>query len=124
MGRNEMTYVETAVADKGFARRLQKLSRRHSKLSKGYLLSVNHDGLVVARPKRTGLRFPVRGLILTAFAVVGFKAFALAYLGEASYGERIAALRQGTTSERMAAFVMQADPVTRTVAGVIAPYLR
>jgi hypothetical protein len=86
-------------------------------------MSVGHDGLVVAKPRRISLRFPLRGLLLAAFAVIGFKAFAFAYLGEPGYHDRIAGLAQGTTSERMAAWVMQADPVTRAVSDLVAPYL-
>ena len=123
MGRNEMSYVQTALADKGFARRVDRIARQHSRLAKGYLMSVNHDGLVVARPRRSGPRFPFQGLLLTAIAVIGFKGFAFAYLGAAGYEDRVAMLSQGTTSEWMAAYVMQADPATRAVAGMIAPYL-
>lgn len=118
-----MSYVPSAAADKEFAKRLNQISRRHSKLSKGYLMSVGHDGLVVARPRGFSLRFPVRGLLLAAVAVIGFKAFAFAYLGEAGYHDRIAGLAAGTTSERMAAWVMQADPATRGIATLVAPYL-
>jgi hypothetical protein len=119
-----MTYVHAAAADKEFAKRLNQIERRHSKLSKGYLMSVNHDGLVVARPHRKRPSFPFRGLMITAIAVIGFKAFALAYLGAASYQDRIDRLSTGTTSERMAAWVMRTEPATRAVAGVVAPYLR
>lgn len=119
-----MTYVQAAAADKKFAKRLDQISRRHSKLAKGYLMSVNHDGLVVAKPKRAGLRFPLRGLILAAMLVIGFKAFALAYLGVGSYDERIGRLAGGTTAEKAAAWVMQADPATRYVSGYIEPYIK
>src|SRR5690606_4433487 len=123
MGRKEMSYGHPAAADKSFARRVNQVMRRHSRLSKGYLLTVGHDGLVVARPRRLGLRFPLRGLLLAFLTVVGFKAFAFAWLGESGYHERLSALGQGTTAEKLAAWVMQPDPLARTVASAIASYL-
>jgi len=112
------------VIDKGFAERVNRISRRHSKLSKGYLMSVNHDGLVIARPRDHGSRFSLTGILVVLMAVIGFKAFALAWLGSANYDDRLARLADGTTAERMAAFTMQSDPVSRAVAELIAPYLR
>jgi hypothetical protein len=124
MGRNDMTYVQATTADKDFQKRMRQIERRHSKLSKGYLMTVTHDGLVVPQPRPVNFRLPRRGLIATAVAVVFFKAFALAFLGTAGYDARIATLASGTTSERMGAFLMQADPVSRVVAGWLTPYVR
>lgn len=118
--RNEMGYVQASAPNKSFRERLTKIERRHSKLSKGYLMTVTHDGLVVAKPRGLMLRFPLPGLMATLVAVIFFKAFAFAYLGAPSYDAKILALSAGTTSERMAAFLMQADPVTRLVAGKMA----
>lgn len=119
-----MTYVQAVTADKRFQKRMRHIERRHSKLSKGYLMTVTHDGLVVPQPRRLNLRFPVRALLVAALSVVFFKAFALAFLGTASYDARISALASGTAAERMGAFLMQADPVSRFVADKIAPYIR
>lgn len=118
-----MSYVQAVTADETFQKRMRQIERRHSKLSKGYLMTVTHDGLVVPQPRRLSFRFPYRGLIATAVAVVFFKAFALAFLGAPGYDARIATMAAGTGAERVGAFLMQADPVSRLVATKIAPYV-
>ena len=52
---------------------------------------------------------------------MGFKAFLLAGLGEDAYGERLAALEAGESYEVAGAWIMQVEPVTATLAGIIAP---
>jgi hypothetical protein len=109
--------------DSGFTRRVRKVEKQHRRLAQGYVTSVNHDGLVVARVRRGGLRFPFRGLLLLAVGFIGFKAFFLAYNGQASYDQKLALLQEGTIAERAGAWVMQPDFVTVWIADQVKPLL-
>ena len=57
--------------------------------------------------------------ILVLVAVVGIKGAIHANVGDRAYGERIAALAAGDGVDRVGAFVMQADPLTRAISGFI-----
>lgn len=107
-----------------FDKRLRRITRRHRKLSHGYVTSVNHDGLIIARPRRIGPRFPWKGLMVTVALFLLFKGFLYANLGEITYSERVAKLQEGTLAEQIGAYAMQADPATVFLAGQIAPLLR
>lgn len=95
-----------------FDDRLRRINRRNRTLSRGFVLSVSNDGLIVARPESSRLRFPWRVLLLLLVAVIGFKAALLAVIGPEEYAERLARLSNGTAAERMSAYVLHADPVT------------
>lgn len=95
-----------------FEGRIGKISRRHAKLERGYVTSINHDGLVIATPKRHRMRFPWRGLALTVMALFAFKAFTLVQVGPSTYDTRVEKLANGTVLEQAGAWVMQADPAT------------
>ncbi len=47
-----------------FDTRLEKIDKRHRKLARGYVMSVNHDGLIIAEPKVQRRGFPWRGTLL------------------------------------------------------------
>lgn len=95
-----------------FDRRMRRISRRHTQLSRGYVTSVNGDGLVVARPRRRTRRGMLRGLVVIFAVMMAFKGVLHAQLGAAVYDDRVAALAEGTVVERAGAWVMTADPVT------------
>ncbi len=95
-----------------FDRRMRRISRRHSKLSQGYVTSVNSDGLVVAKPKRRSNRSTLRGVAMVIIVLVAFKGFLHSQIGSAAYAERVDALSQGSAIEKGGAFVMVADPLT------------
>ena len=95
-----------------FERRMRRISRRHTKLSQGYVTSVNDDGLVVARPRRRGSRSTLRGLALIFIVIMVFKGALYAQLGAAAYDERIDTLAGGNLVEQAGAWVMVADPIT------------
>lgn len=95
-----------------FGSRLKRIDRRHRKLSDGYVTSVNHDGLIIAVPRRRRMRVPFAGIALLAVGVIAVKGIVHAQLGPEVYEARIAALSQGGQVERAGAWVMQADPVT------------
>ena len=100
----------------GFGRRLQKISKQRNKLSNGYVTVVNSDGLMVAHPRRTSLRFPWRGVAMIAVLFFVFKGLLMASLGEAEYAERAFSLQAGTPVEQVGGWVMQSDPVTLWIA--------
>lgn len=99
-----------------FDNRLRRIDRRHRSLSRGFVLSVGKDGLIVARPSRDGLRFPWRGLLLVLVLMMAFKAVLYAQIGPADYAQRVERLASGTLAEQVGAFVLHADPVTLWVA--------
>lgn len=108
----------------GFDTRLRNISRKRARLADGYVSKVTKDGLIVFRPKHRKTTFPVRGLVLLMVGFFLFKAMIMAHLGGLLYEERVAALNEGTLVEQAGAYVMQADPVTQTIASKLRPFLR
>ena len=107
-----------------FDRRMRRISRRHSKLSQGYVTSVNSDGIVVAKPKRRGNGGTLRGLAILFFVLLLFKAFLFARLGPEAYDARINDLAQGTFVEKAGAWAMTPEPVTTWLAGHLSSLVR
>ena len=99
-----------------FDSRLRRISRRHRKMATGYVTSVNHDGLIIARPRRHAPRFPWKGMTLTIVLLLLFKGFLYLNLGGITYDARVEKLKEGTVIEQAGAFAMQADPATVWVA--------
>jgi len=109
---------------KDFGKRVKRINKRHRKLANGYVPSVNHDGLIIAKVRRSGPRFPWKGIALCFLAFFAFKGFLLSQLGETTYNERIGSLSAGTYIEKAGAYAMSADPVTAWVAIQIRTVLR
>ncbi len=108
-----------------FEKRLRAITRRHDRMNRaGVVHSVNHDGLIIAKPRRRALRFPLRGLLLLIAVGFAFKGYLLADLGPATYNDRVGVLQAGTIVEQGGAWLMQADPVTVWSADMINTYLR
>ena len=103
-----------------FDKRLRRIERRNRRLSRGAVPYIDGSGLVSFRPKRAGLRVPVRGLLLLAVGFIGFKGLVLAHLGKELYEDRLGA---GTMVEQGGAWVMQIDPATQWVAARLWPIL-
>ncbi|WP_417248240.1 hypothetical protein [Celeribacter sp.] len=95
-----------------FEERLTRIEAKRRKIAKGAIYSVNHDGLIIARPRRRSVRFPVRILFLAIACVFLFKATVLATIGAGNYNARVATLAEGTSAEKAAAWVMSADSAT------------
>ncbi|MEM6386224.1 MAG: hypothetical protein AAF718_08320 [Pseudomonadota bacterium] len=106
-----------------FDRRMRRITRRHTQLSRGYVTSVNDDGLVVAKPKRKFSRGTLRGIAIVVVMLMLFKAVLFSQLGASAYGERINALNEGSFFEKAGAVFMSADPITVWLAGKIGGYL-
>lgn len=66
--------------------------------------------------RRAGVLGP---LVLVVMTIVAIKAAVLASIGDERYEERVAALRAGTPVEQVGAYVLQADPLTVSMAGQI-----
>lgn len=108
----------------GFQTRLRRINRSHRRLSRGYVQLIERDGMLipVARP-RARVGFPTSGLIMLIVAILVFKGFLFAALGESAYDRKLAGFADGTGFEKAGAWVMQADPITRWVGDQIAPML-
>lgn len=107
-----------------FDRRMRRINRRHSRLSRGYVTSVNADGLLVATPIRRRTSVPLRGVVVIIAALMLFKGIVLAQLGPAAYEERLEGLAGGNQVEQVGAWIMKADPTTTWIASHLGPLLR
>lgn len=108
---------ETQMQD--FDDRLRRIDRRNRNLSRGFVLSVSRDGLIVARPETNRLRFPWRALLFLLIAMMAFKVLLHAYIGPEAYGERLTRLSNGTVAEQMSAYALHADPVTVWISDLV-----
>ncbi len=99
-----------------FDKRLKRIVRRHDKMANGVVRTITSDGLIVARPRMYKPRFPLKGLMVVLMLGFLFKGFLFAYLGDAGYAERVAALQQGTVLEQAGGWIMHPDPATVFVA--------
>lgn len=113
-----------AMANTDFDQRIRVLTKKHKKLQQGYVMTVNDDGLIVAKPYKVRRKLPLRGIVLLMGAVVLFKALLLASHGATEYNARIAALSNGSNLEQLGGYVMKSDPATEKLASILAPLLR
>ena len=95
-----------------FDERIRGLQRKHRKMANGVIHSVNHDGLIIARPRRARMQMPIKGLFLMVSAFFILKASLLGYLGTITYLDRVELLAQGTIVEKVGAALMKPDPIS------------
>lgn len=107
-----------------FDRRMRRISKRHSKLSHGYVTSVNDDGLVVAKPQRRSYRGALRGVVILIAVMMIFKGVLHAQLGAGAYEDSVNSLKQGSVVEQAGAWVMTPDPVTLWISGKVGSLVR
>ena len=107
-----------------FERRMRRISRRHSKLSHGFVTQVTDDGLVVAKPRRPRGYATLRGIYLILLVLFVFKGFLHANLGASAYQERVENLMGGNIVEQVGGFAMTADPVTLWLSTTISSLVR
>lgn len=107
-----------------FDRRIQRLSRKHQSMSRGYATHMRADGLIVAAPHRNGVKVPLRAILFVFLALFAFKGFLLASIGPDSYADRVSRLSKGTAVEKAGAWVMQSEPASEFIAAQIGPILR
>lgn len=108
---------------RNFEVRMNKINRRHKRLSRGYVMSVNHDGLIIAQPKSRQARVPWRGILFVLVGTLLVKGVMLAQVGADSYDARVATLASGNQFEQIGAYVLHADPITQWIAAQVAPIL-
>jgi len=107
-----------------FNDRLRRIDGRHARLKGGYVGKIRSDGLIVFKPRRRRLTIPLRGVLYLVLGFVFFKAVILAHLGGIAYEARVAQLAEGHIIEQAGAAIMQPDPLSRWMAGYLAPVLR
>ncbi len=107
-----------------FDRRMRRISKRQSKLSRGHVTKVNPDGLVVAKPKRRSYRSLMRGAVILIAALMIFKGVAYQQLGANVYEARVSTLKEGSVLEQSGALLMTPDPVTIWISNKIASLVR
>lgn len=107
-----------------FDKRVNRISRRHRKMAKGYVTRIQRNGIVSNRPRRrTGLAVSPVGILMLVAGFFGFKGVVLAHLGGTTYNERIGALAEGTLIEQAGAWIMQIDPLMLFFARVFGPFI-
>lgn len=108
------------MTDANYARfneRLHAIETRHKRRSSGFVRLENRNGILTPMEKaRTRQGLPVRGIVLSLLAFLGFKGYLLAYLGAITYVDRVAQLEVGTIVEQMGAWAMRPDPITLFIA--------
>jgi hypothetical protein len=104
-----------------FEDRLRRIVRKHRRMANGVVGRMGPDGLVTPVARMATPKFPLRSLVILFGVAMLFKAWMFLSLGAADFDARIAVLSQGTLLEQAGAFVMQAGPVTQTVASLLEP---
>ncbi|WP_164659735.1 hypothetical protein [Tropicibacter sp. Alg240-R139] len=107
-----------------FDRRVEKLTRKHHAMSRGYTHRLRSDGLIEVKPRRSRPGVSLRAIALFAFGFFVFKGFLLANLGPGAYEDRLARLNDGTVVEQGGAALMAVDPLSEFIASKIGPVLR
>jgi hypothetical protein len=107
-----------------FDRRLKRVNRRHNRMrDNGVVARIGKDGLISAYPRCRLPSFPLRGFVILFAAALLYKGFLLAYLGPQTYDNRVSALNQGSIVEQAGGWLLQADPATQAIAGLIKPFI-
>ncbi|WP_146174188.1 hypothetical protein [Litoreibacter ponti] len=107
-----------------FIERLNAIQEK-SNPKKRVVHKVREDGLVVEVVKRKRPKLiPVKSIVTAALIFVMLKGFVFAQLGENEYLSRIETLQKGQSPQVLAAFLLDADPATRTMARGLDAVLR
>lgn len=107
-----------------FDDRLQRIESKKGRLKRGYALRVDRDGLIVARPRSRRRGITLKGMAMVIIGFFAFKALLIAYLGTATYEDRVKSLREGASFEQVGAWFMESDPLSSFLAGQLRPYVR
>lgn len=108
-------------AQRSFHKREQALRRKHIRMSQGYMTRMNRNGVIEQIPQNRMSGFGLSVFLRLAVAVMLFKVVALAWLGEPIYTGHVERLSQGAFYEQAGAWILQVDPVTRTLSGFLTP---
>lgn len=103
-----------------FAARVDDVVRRHGKAQSGYVRLEVRDGVLApVERRRVGFGASLRGIVYALGVLFALKAFLLFSLGTVTYTNRVAALDAGSIVEKMAGWMMQADPATQWIVAQI-----
>ncbi|MCC1493970.1 hypothetical protein [Cognatishimia sp. F0-27] len=107
-----------------FRRRETEVRAKHARMARGYVTKIDKNtGLIVQCPDSKAAGFGLRLLFAACVGFFLFKAFLFAGLGPETYNSNVLTLQAGSLYEQAGAWLMQADPITRFVGGLIAPLL-
>lgn len=79
------------------------------------------DGLVIKAAGKKKRSFPLKHLITIAVIFMITKSFIFVQMGAEEFESRISEMKSGSTGEVAVAFLFDADPATRYLAGFIEP---
>ena len=80
------------------------------------VVSFNHDGLEIARSRRSTRWLPMWHIIFFVYLGLLIRLISMAEAGPAAYAHRMAKLENGSFIERTTARIMYMDPVSRAIA--------
>lgn len=78
--------------------------------------SFNHDNTILARRRRSRRGVPLVHFTAFVYLVLVLRIFAMAEMGPGNYSARMIQMQDGPLIDRIAAFVMAPDPISRDVA--------
>ncbi|MCA0044018.1 hypothetical protein [Celeribacter litoreus] len=97
-------------------KRLDRIEAQRDAIKRGTVYSVDHDGTIVARARRRSFRRPLHILVMAIAGLMLFKVVVFAALGPGTYNARVAELQEGSSVERVGAWVMEAGDITVFIA--------
>jgi hypothetical protein len=116
----QMERQMTQANSQNFDKRMERILRKHQRMSHGYVPVLTEDGLIVPAPKRRPVRLPLRLIAFTLIGLMAFKIMLFVSIGDTAYEARVATLQAGSQWEQVGAWIMSADPVTVWAAEQIA----
>ncbi|WP_323765639.1 hypothetical protein [Marinovum sp.] len=106
-----------------FDKRVNRIAKKNRKMARGHVNFIDRTGLVRQRPRRSLSAVPLRGLLVIGLGFVGFKGLLIAHQGPVQYEEKLALLAEGSIFEQGAAWAMQIEPASQTLARFLSPLL-
>lgn len=96
-----------------FQKRHKAVSRKHARLSRGYVTRVDRkSGVITHEPESTSGAAGLKTLMILIPGFLLFKVFILAWLGADAYQQHVQELAFGSDFEKAGAWLMQMDPIT------------
>lgn len=102
-----------------FEQRCENLVRNHKEPAQGYEVNARRNGLIIVEPNREDARMRFRLAGSMIFGLFIFKAIMLEMISPQTYLERIYSLQSGSFFERIAAWLMQPEPVSEGIVVMI-----
>ena len=100
----------------GRLRRIDAIHRSGGGFEAAGTLGMSYYAGAKRRRSRSRWLMPVA---LVLVAILGIKGLVHAQLGAATYDARIATMRVGGTADQIGAYVLQADPLTVYISGIV-----